>query len=204
MREWREWYFMIVRAIRVILRIIFNVFYRVEVITSDKIDFSKKYIICGNHRFANDPFFVSLAYKPDVYILGKKEMFKYKFLDIFFSSLGVFSVDRDNNDIAVLKKSLKALKERSLIIFPEGTRNTTSKPLEAKAGLGLLCVKSKTPILPIAIVNKTNKLFSKVKIYLLDPIDPESFEYEKYTSETYVEIGNNVLHTIYDKFNEEI
>ncbi len=195
---------MVVRAIRAILRCVFYLFYRVEVIGSEKIDVNRNYIICANHRYANDPFFISAVYKPDVYILAKKELFKIKLLERFFQFLGAISVERGGSDFAVLKKSLKALKERTLIIFPEGTRNRSLKPMEAKAGLGLLCVKSKTPILPMVIVNKNNKLFSKVKIHILDPIDPNEFTYEKYTSDVYVEIGNNILGEIYKKFNEEI
>ncbi len=194
---------MFIRLLRAILRFIFKVFYRIEIVKSEKIDHKQHYIVCANHRYANDPFFISAVYKPDVYILGKKEMFKHKIFGLFFKALGVIPVDRGNNDFAVLKKSLKALKERSLVIFPEGTRNTTLKPMEAKAGLGLLCVKSKKPILPIAIVNRGNRLFSKVKIYIMDPVDPKDFSYENYNSEVYIEIGNNVLNDIYKKFNED-
>ncbi len=192
------------KVIRAIARFIFMVFYRVEIHGLEKIDLEEKYVVCSNHRYANDIFFVSAAYKPEVAILGKKEIFRNKLFTWFATAMGALPVDRGNSDFAVLKKSLKALKQSSLIIFPEGTRNRELKPLEAKAGVGLLCVKSKRPVLPIAIVNKNNRLFSKVKVFFLDPIKPTDFNYEKYDSEVYVEIGNNILNRIYDVIKEEI
>ncbi len=191
------------KVIRALARFIFKLFYRVEIHGLEKVDLQEKYVVCVNHRYANDIFFVSAAYKPEVAILGKKEIFRNKLFTWFATSMGALPVDRGNSDFAVLKKSLKALKKSSLVIFPEGTRNSELKPLGAKAGVGLLCVKSRKPILPMAIVNKNNRLFSKVKIFFLEPIKPTEFKYEKYDSEVYIEIGNSILNKIYDVINEE-
>ncbi len=188
------------KIVRSISNTLFRIFYRIEIINKEKINLNKKYIVCANHKTLFDVFFLSCVYTPDIYIMGKKELFKYSLFSKLFISLGALPVDRGNSDFAVLKMCLKKIKERSLVIFPEGTRNKSNKPIKAKAGLGLLSVKSKTPILPIALEYKSAFVFSKIKIHILDEVEAYNMNYEKYTTEVYEEIGNKILNDIYNKF----
>ena len=105
--------------------------------------------------------------------MAKKEIFNNKILSFIVRRLGAFPVSRNEVDISAVKKSLKILKEdRVLGIFPEGTRVNKLDLNNAKAGVSLLAIRSKSPVLPVYI-ESNYKLFSKVKI------DCKSFNYEK-------------------------
>ena len=84
--------------------------------------------------------------------MGKKELFKNKFFNIFLNWLLVFPVDREVNDIGAVKKALRILKSGGVLgIFPEGTRVKEFNPENAKAGVALLALKSNSPVIPVYI-----------------------------------------------------
>ena len=84
----------------------------------------KALMIC-NHRSLLDPIIMACAI-PSIRLsfMGKKELFKNKFVGWFLKSLGVFPVDREKADLASIKHTLYLLKkEKPVVVFPEGTRN---------------------------------------------------------------------------------
>ena len=85
-------------------------------------------------------------------------------------SLGAFPVRRGEADLDAIRQSLDILKGgQKLLIFPEGTRVTEGKDVEAKAGAALLAARSGAPIVPVAIVNG-RKYFTPTRVIFGDPI----------------------------------
>ena len=50
-------------------------------------------------------------------------------------------------------------------IFPEGTRSTNGKLLEAEMGVGLIAMRSRAPIVPVAIIG-TDKVLPQHSKFL--------------------------------------
>lgn len=128
-------------------------------------------IILCNHFRALDPAVIAELHPTDIFFLAKNELFKNKLFSKVLYSLGAFPVDRDGGDVASLIKSVRIVKNgHKLVIFPEGTRNKTGttnlQPL--KGGSGLIAVKTKAPIIPIMMINKS-KIFHKNYVYVGDP-----------------------------------
>ena len=86
--------------------------------------------------------------------LAKKEVFSIPILGWAMAAAGYISIDRDGTRETVEAMNKAALKIRegaSVVIFPEGTRSADGSIQPFKKGGFTLAVKSKVPIVPIAI-----------------------------------------------------
>lgn len=162
----------------------YNIVFRIKVIGRENIP-KDGCFVCGNHPSANDPVLVlvALGTKHVVSSMGKKELFDNKPLGMLLTALGGFPVDRGKTDIRAIKQCLKDVKAgKKFILFPEGTR-TVKSGKKAKAGIGLLSIRSGCPVLPIYIANSP-KLFQKVTMIIGEPLMPPSRE-QKVSNEEY-------------------
>lgn len=151
-----------------LFRIFYSLFYKVTVDGAVSLN-NIGYLICSNHRSNVDPILIALSMKCRVYFLGKKELFKNRFIGFILSKLGCSPIDRENVDIKTLKDSVDLLKSgKVLCIFPEGTRSKTGELLEFKRGAGLLASRANVPIIPLKIEGNY-KLFSKIIIKIGEP-----------------------------------
>ncbi len=117
--------------------------------------------------------------------LAKAELQKNKRMYKFLSLIDVVFIERNN-----LRQSVQAINEaneliktpRSMVIFPEGTRNPSNETLgEFKDGAFKLAQKAYVPIVPITIFNSFKALegniFKKKHVYVIfhKSISPDSF-----------------------------
>ena len=162
-----------------------TIFYPTKIIGRKNLKKGKA-ILAANHTSNMDVVLILANTYEKKYVMAKKELFKNRLFGAILKSYGGISVDRQNNDVAALKKALKVLKNnKKLIIFPEGTRNKgedTSKLMEVKNGTAMLAIKSKTPVVPVWI-SKRPKMFRLTKIYIGEPFELDQFYGEKLTDE---------------------
>jgi 1-acyl-sn-glycerol-3-phosphate acyltransferase len=131
-------------------------------------------IVAANHRRFFDPVFVSMAVPRRVRWMAKKELFSFP-LRGFFYFIGAFPVDRQGGGRAALRTALNFLaEERTLGIFPEGTRRKEGVSPEAKSGAALLAARSGAPVLPVfagRIPGPAARLRGeKFSVYIGDPM----------------------------------
>lgn len=185
---------------KLMFKVFYKVFYGVKVHNAERLP-EGAYLVCANHLNAQDPFVIGSNLKPEIKIMAKKELFKYKIVAWFLRVNGAFPVDREANDIAAIKTSLKILKAGTpLFLFPEGTRNFTKTPLEAKPGVAMIAVKAKVPIVPVTLEAKY-KFFNKMHITVGEPINLEEYYDKRVTGEEYQEIAQNIVNKIYEVLN---
>jgi 1-acyl-sn-glycerol-3-phosphate acyltransferase len=148
-------------------------------------DISKQYIFVGNHRSMLDAI-ISGAFIPnDKKFIGKAEILKWPFLGYLLGKLYI-PVKRDEKDSrrwSMEQLFIKMKEGLSIVIFSEGTCNTTSSPLMPfKEGAYRLSCATKIPIIPFVIVG-ADDLWSrnvwliapgKVKLIFLPEIAPEA------------------------------
>lgn len=180
-------------------RILFSVVYRFEYFGKDNIK-DEPYLICGNHSHNLDPIFLVFAFgsSKKMSFMAKKELFKNTLFVWLAKAVNIFPVDRGNADLSAIKNSIRMLKGGySLMMFPEGTRVKEGEQLNAKAGVGMIAVKSGVKILPMYI-GGSKKLFTKVKVIIGEPIDiAHSFSDKKPNMNDYENISQNILKEIY-------
>ena len=112
------------------------------------------YIFMSNHQGVYD-IFTLLAHLPYQFKwLAKKELFSIPFFGWTMAAVGYISIDRGGTRDTVEAMNEAAQKIRdgmSVVIFPEGSRSPDGSIQPFKKGGFTLAIKSKVPIVPIAI-----------------------------------------------------
>ena len=129
-----------------------------------------KSIVIGNHQSNADPILIwSLFWRPMNY-MAKKELFSNKPLAWFMKKMDCIPVDRAKVDLSSIKTGLRVLNEnKTLVIFPEGTRKDDSFSEDIKNGTAMFAVKTGAPIVPMYFVKKP-RLFCFNKLVIGEPI----------------------------------
>lgn len=173
-------YFILFKLVQFILRVIFDLLYRVEKIDLYKVPRNGKLIICSNHISYLDPVVIGAYIPRCVYFMAKKELYNNKFLSSLVTFLNTFPIERQAFNRKAFSISFEILKDENVLcLFPEGTRSTDGVLRGGKKGIGFIAAASNTPILPVAM-SGTNKIiqkpyrrifFPRVKLIVGDIID---------------------------------
>jgi len=136
----------------------------VNIENEEKLPKRGQYLVIINHRSIIDPPITEIALK-NTNIFGpwisKKELYNSFFFGLFVRNAESILLDREQNQMsgffADIKESVKS--DKSIFIFPEGSRNKTDKPLTSfKEGSRIIALKNKLPILPIYIKTDASKV----------------------------------------------
>ena len=131
-------------------------------------------VICGNHSGFADPLWVFLLMKTRFppWTMARSSLFEKPVFGRFLAAFRAFPVDRDNVDIAAVKKSLSVLKNgEKLLIFPEGTRVKKGKKSEPKSGAVLLAQRAGVPLVPVYITHG-RKPFQPIRVVMGEAYTP--------------------------------
>jgi len=113
-----------------------------------------------------------------------------------FRNVNAFPIDRAGNDLKAIKTALSVLKDGKVLgIFPEGTRVKEGEESSAKAGVSMLALRAKVPVVPGAIVGEY-KLFKKVHIIFGEPVSLEKYYDTKPDSAKLLQISSEILDEI--------
>ena len=104
--------------------------------------------------------------KKNRHVMIKGEMFKNRLVGDFLRAMGGIPVRRGEADLAAVKEVMSALKKgEKVVVFPEGTRNTSGEDLlPLKNGVALMALKTQSQVIPFMYYDKSG--FFK-KNYLL-------------------------------------
>lgn len=156
--------------------------YGIENIPSDNC------LFVANHQSILDvPLLMDAVQRP-IGFVAKKELQKIPVLRGWVKALNCLFLDRSNNREAIktINHGIELLKSGvSMGIFPEGTRAKDGSIKDFKKGSLRLAIRSKTPIVPVAISGSYKALEEKgrlvstrVKITFLEPIYTENISKE--------------------------
>lgn len=139
----------------------------------EKIDWSKRYIICANHTSNLDITALILLVKRNYVFFGKEELLKNFVTGIYFRTIDI-PVNRESKISAfrAFKKAEEILKEgKNLIIFPEGMISDNYPPVlqPFKNGPFRLAIEQGVQILPVTICNNWNLMWDDGKKYGSNP-----------------------------------
>lgn len=168
--------------VRTLLKLFYNIFYKVTIINGEKIENAEGVVISGNHLSNHDPLLFPAFFEKKVRFIAKEELFKIIFVKQALESTGAIPIKRGTFDRHAINESIKLLKQGEVVgIFPEGTRSH-SKDLDlgqSHNGASFIATRAKTKIIPFAIIpNKNFHLFSSIKIVVGDEIDATKLKEE--------------------------
>lgn len=124
-------------------------------------DKSKAYIFVTNHISYIDAAIIPKAYRQPIRPLGKIETSKVPVFGFIYKN-AIVTVDRSSaehraNSVRVLKSLIK--KGISVLVFPEGTFNMTTKPLkEFYDGAFRVAIETQTPIKPVLFLDAYKRM----------------------------------------------
>jgi 1-acyl-sn-glycerol-3-phosphate acyltransferase len=99
-----------------------------------------------------------------VNFMAKEELFNIFILGTLLKKLGAFPVKRNTADKSAIRRALQVLEEGGILgLFPEGTRSRTGELGKPRHGAALIALKSKKPVLPVAI-KWPEKIFRPVEV----------------------------------------
>lgn len=181
--------------------------YRVKYIGLEKIDNSKKYIICPNHSNVLDPTFI-FPLMDNLSIMAKSEIFKYKILAKLFTRYRVFPVNRKKRDVKSTLHAIECLnfeENSKLLMFPEGGILKKKEDLRNKVRNGAVYISAETgvPILPVFITRRPH-LFQRVYVVFGDEIKiPEEIKDDKSKIREYSKKMINIVYDLEEKMKKK-
>ena len=167
------------------LRAVFRILYDHKVIVKDPTPIIGGAIIASNHLSFLDPPLIAASWSEAIAFFAKADLFENPLLRTLITNLNAHPVG-NGNDVKSLKLACKLLEEgNKILIFPEGTRSLDGSLVPFKRGIGMLSLRTKTPIIPTYIHGtfdiwpkgqKLPSLFGKRTVCIFGkPIFPEEF-----------------------------
>jgi cytidylate kinase len=118
----------------------------------------------SNHLHNLDPALEFYSYTRPLNFMGKQELFDTPVVKQISAASGGFPVDRGKFDREALRQAEERLEKGLTVgIYAEGTRSLTGALAEAKAGVGLLALKTGALVLPVAITGSERLPFNGSK-----------------------------------------
>ncbi len=131
---------------------LFKIFLRLKVEGKENVPEEGGVILASNHASYIDPPVVGVSTKREMKFLAKRELFEPPVFGTIITKLNAVPINRSGFGKEPLDAMYKALEEdMAVIVFPEGTRNKGRYLGKAKAGLGMIALRSSKPIVPVHI-----------------------------------------------------
>ncbi len=127
-----------------------RVLWRMRVVGTFPPENDQGYLIIANHRSSADPMLLQAAiHRPLTWMIAREFINPAPVAKIL-NIIGIIPVDRGGGDRSSVKTAINMLREGKCIgIFPEGKINDTdAKLLPCLAGVGLIALRAKVPIVP--------------------------------------------------------
>ncbi len=173
---------------------IFKTLFRLKIIGKNNLPESG-FIIASNHNSLIDPPLIGSSIKKPVYFMAKKELFQIPIFGEIISSTHAFPVNRETPELSSLKKAINLLKSgKVLLIFPEGTRKSTSR---IHRGVAFLAHKSNVPVVPSKIYNNQDIFkLRQLKYVIGKPVKFMLPSDKRACSKTYSQFSSQIMENI--------
>lgn len=141
-------YWLMTHAMALLLRL----FGRWEIRGAERVPASGPLIVASNHLNNTDPPLLAASLPRRIHFMTKQELCDVPVGGFFIRLFGAFPVRRFEADLRALRVAQRLLASGRVIgMFPEGHRSPTASLQRAHPGTALLALRTRTPILPVAV-----------------------------------------------------
>ncbi len=147
------------RLSRAVLRVLFHVFTRYQVVGEENLPPGGPLILVMNHIHMLDSPAAMVAVPWQVRILAARKWARHP-LGLFLRLVGATFINRGEVDRRALRWALEALRQGQVFgIAPEGTRSKNHQLQAARGGVAYLAYASGAPMLPVTVTG-VERIFS--------------------------------------------
>jgi len=134
----------------------------IEVVVEGEVDREAGMVIMNHSSFIDIPV-IEAVYPKDLVWVAKKELFDTPFFGLLLSLPNNIRLDREDRRALVhlLKEAKAKSKEKTIAIFPEGTRGRGERLLPFKPGAKIIANRLGLKVQPILIVHARDRFDSK-------------------------------------------
>jgi len=144
----RPWY----RFCRIACRFYMISFHFGRAFNPQFVPLSGPVLLVSNHQSFLDPVIATYALDREGHYMARESLFHNRLFRKLIVSLNAFPVKRGEVDVAAIKQTLRLLKaDKTVLLFPEGTRTTDGRIRPFKPGVALLAKKAAVPVVPVVI-----------------------------------------------------
>ena len=139
-------------CVRALVAVLLRLFLRVEAKNRGHVPLGGPVLLVANHSSLLDPPLIGVVAPRHLWFLAKAELFRIPLFGPLLWRLNARPLRREGSDPGALRAALRVLEEDgALLIFPEGTRGPEGTLRPAKAGAGMLAVRSGAPVVPVYV-----------------------------------------------------
>ena len=151
-------------------------------------------ILAANHTSYSDPFIVGVSFwYRRTFFLAAEAVMRGKLRSWLLTGVGAIKIDRNQTDIAAIRKSVNVLKQgHTLMIFPQGSIKDEDQVTTMKAGAVLIALQAGVPIIPMHIHPKKH-WYSRRVVTIGNAVHPQDYIKNKFPSTKDIEQVTQIL-----------
>jgi len=135
-----------------VFRLAYATYFHWRVYNPERVPLKGPVLLAANHASILDPPLIGAALKRALNYLARDTLFSVPVLGWLLRLWEVVPVDRDGGGAAGLRAIFDRLRGGgAILLFPEGTRTPDGRLQTARAGLGLVVIKSSAPVVPVRV-----------------------------------------------------
>jgi 1-acyl-sn-glycerol-3-phosphate acyltransferase len=169
-------------------------------------------LLLSNHQSMVDSFllvftayFPAEMFRPSLlpwHPAAEENFFRTKSLAWVFTQLKCIPVRAGRRDLKAITRSMRALEDSNLILFPEGTRTRDGSIGKARAGAGVVLLGTGARVIPVTIIGmdqvlpigaKLPRIGKRVSVYYGKPVAYDDLAALEHTRETAQLVVNRVM-----------
>jgi 1-acyl-sn-glycerol-3-phosphate acyltransferase len=133
-------------------RLLFATYCRWHVFNPERVPSRGPVILASNHASHLDPPLVGAGLPRALNYLARESLFDLPVAGWMLHQVNAVPVDRDGAGAAGLRAIFNRLRQGgAILLFPEGTRTRDGQLQRARAGVGLVVIKSTAPVVPVRV-----------------------------------------------------
>lgn len=192
--------------------VLFFVLNRTRVLGRSRVPRTRNTLLLANHQSMIDSFVIGLAafyphHLTRPFLIpwnaaAEENFFRNRLFAWAFDQMRCIPVRPGRRDLKAIYRSMRALEDGTMILFPEGTRSRSGEIERGRPGAGLVILGNDPTVVPVTVDGMDEvlpigrvipRIGKRITVYFGKPIDYSEFEDAPRSKETAQRLVNRVM-----------